>query len=114
MLMTTDDAEGQARMGAFLQGLQHLGWVDGRNVRIETRWTFGQAAAPPSSVMNSRRFMSNTENLRLLPVIPNIDRELPLASDLLPYHDIFAVDFLRCRTLGLEAQGPDFTRCRGP
>jgi len=74
----------------------------------------GHAAAPPSSVIKSRRFMSNTENLRLLPLIPNIDRELPLASDLLPYHDIFAVDFLRCRTLGLEAQGSDFTRCRGP
>ena len=35
VLMTTDDAEGQARMGAFLQGLQQLGWTDGRNVRIE-------------------------------------------------------------------------------
>ena len=43
VLMTTDDAEGQARMGAFLQGLQHLGWVDGRNVRIEARWTVGKA-----------------------------------------------------------------------
>ena len=44
--MTTDDAEGQARMGAFLQGLQHLGWVDGRNVRIEARWTFGREFIP--------------------------------------------------------------------
>jgi hypothetical protein len=43
VLMTTDDAEGQARMGAFLQGLQHLGWVDGRNVRVEARWTVGKA-----------------------------------------------------------------------
>ena len=43
VLMTTDDAEGQARMRAFLQGLQHLGWVDGRNVRIEARWTVGKA-----------------------------------------------------------------------
>jgi putative ABC transport system substrate-binding protein len=43
VLMTTDDAEGQARMEAFLQGLQHLGWVDGRNVRIEARWTVGKA-----------------------------------------------------------------------
>ena len=30
-------------MRAFLQGLQHLGWVDGRNVRIEARWTVGKA-----------------------------------------------------------------------
>jgi ABC-type uncharacterized transport system substrate-binding protein len=34
----TDDSEHQARFVAFLQGLQQLGWVDGRNVRINTRW----------------------------------------------------------------------------
>jgi len=32
------DAEAQARVGAFLQGLQALGWAIGRNVRIEYRW----------------------------------------------------------------------------
>jgi putative ABC transport system substrate-binding protein len=32
------DLVGQARLGAFLQGLQQLGWADGRNVRINTRW----------------------------------------------------------------------------
>jgi putative tryptophan/tyrosine transport system substrate-binding protein len=35
------DPEGQARLAAFLQGLQGSGWVDGRNVRIETRWSAG-------------------------------------------------------------------------
>src|SRR5215212_6338687 len=34
----TDDSEYQTRFGAFLQGLQQLGWADGRNVRIDTRW----------------------------------------------------------------------------
>src|SRR5215467_5299641 len=33
-----DDGEFQARLAAFLQGLQQLGWTDGRNVRIDTRW----------------------------------------------------------------------------
>ena len=32
------DQGGQARLTAFLQGLQSLGWADGRNVRIEYRW----------------------------------------------------------------------------
>ena len=39
------DAEGQARLTAFLQGLQGLGWTDGRNVRFETRWAAGEADA---------------------------------------------------------------------
>src|SRR4051812_48784870 len=30
--------EYQARLGAFLQALAQLGWTEGRNVRIETRW----------------------------------------------------------------------------
>jgi putative tryptophan/tyrosine transport system substrate-binding protein len=31
-----DDAVYQARLAAFLGGLQQLGWADGRNVRIDT------------------------------------------------------------------------------
>ncbi|MBV9533255.1 MAG: ABC transporter substrate-binding protein [Bradyrhizobium sp.] len=38
-----DDAEGQARFAAFLQGLRHLGWTDGYNVRIDYRWGGGNA-----------------------------------------------------------------------
>jgi putative ABC transport system substrate-binding protein len=34
-----DDAEFQTQVGAFLQALAQLGWVIGRNVRIDTRWT---------------------------------------------------------------------------
>jgi ABC-type uncharacterized transport system substrate-binding protein len=33
-----DDPEMQARIGAFEQELARLGWTDGRNVRIDTRW----------------------------------------------------------------------------
>jgi ABC-type uncharacterized transport system substrate-binding protein len=35
---TADNTEFQARVGAFLQGLQQSGWSIGRNVRIDTRW----------------------------------------------------------------------------
>ncbi len=38
MSTAEDDAESKARIAAFLQGLQQLGWADGRNVRIDTRW----------------------------------------------------------------------------
>src|SRR5262249_32678941 len=36
-----DDQEGQARVAALKQGLQELGWTDGRNIQIETRFGGG-------------------------------------------------------------------------
>jgi ABC-type uncharacterized transport system substrate-binding protein len=43
VLMNTaaDDAEGQARLIAFVQGLQQLGWTNSQNMRIEVRWGAG-------------------------------------------------------------------------
>jgi ABC-type uncharacterized transport system substrate-binding protein len=39
-----DDVDAQARHAAFLQGLQHLGWTEGRNVRVDARWAAGSTA----------------------------------------------------------------------
>jgi putative ABC transport system substrate-binding protein len=41
MNLHADDPESMARLTAFLQTLQELGWTDGRNVRIDTRWAAG-------------------------------------------------------------------------
>ena len=41
--LVADDPEAQARLAAFLQGLQELGWAVGRNMRIEYRWGAGDA-----------------------------------------------------------------------
>jgi ABC-type uncharacterized transport system substrate-binding protein len=38
MHWTAEDAEGQARLAAFTQALKQLGWNNGRNLRIDTRW----------------------------------------------------------------------------
>ena len=38
------NSEQQSWLGAFLKALQELGWIDGRNVRIDTRWATTNAA----------------------------------------------------------------------
>ena len=42
MSASTDDPEGLARVTSFAQGLQELGWRDGRDVRIDYRWCSGR------------------------------------------------------------------------
>jgi putative tryptophan/tyrosine transport system substrate-binding protein len=46
VLMNTgaDEPESQARLAAFMQGLQELGWAVGRNLRIDYRWSPGDLA----------------------------------------------------------------------
>ena len=39
-----DEAEAQARLLAFLQGLADAGWAVGRNLRIDYRWSVGNQA----------------------------------------------------------------------
>jgi putative tryptophan/tyrosine transport system substrate-binding protein len=43
MPFIAEDPEGQARLMAFGQGLQQLGWAVGSNLRIDTRWGAGDA-----------------------------------------------------------------------
>jgi hypothetical protein len=43
MSLSADDPQGQARLKAFVQGVQQLGWTDGSNMRIDTRWSAGNA-----------------------------------------------------------------------
>jgi putative ABC transport system substrate-binding protein len=43
MGLAADDAESQARLAAFAQGLQHSGWIVGQNVRVDYRWGAGNA-----------------------------------------------------------------------
>jgi len=49
-----DDPEGQARLTAFVQGLQQLGCADGRNVRMDVRWTAGVPRATESESPHAR------------------------------------------------------------
>ena len=44
------DPEAQAYVAAFREGLQKLGWTEGRNIRIDTRW------AAPADAESMQRF----------------------------------------------------------
>jgi putative ABC transport system substrate-binding protein len=44
MQATADEPEPQARLAAFVQGLEEKGWSIGRNLRIDTRWSMGDFA----------------------------------------------------------------------
>jgi putative ABC transport system substrate-binding protein len=52
------DREGQARIAAFLDTLQRLGWTDGRHVRIEYRWSAGDAGREKASAPAHSGFSS--------------------------------------------------------
>src|SRR6266705_51915 len=41
MNLAAADPIGQVRLAGFVQELQAAGWADGRDVRIDTRWTGG-------------------------------------------------------------------------
>jgi putative ABC transport system substrate-binding protein len=50
MAIAESDKEGQDRVAAFRERLKELGWVEGRNIRIDTRW------AMPSDAEARQRF----------------------------------------------------------
>jgi putative tryptophan/tyrosine transport system substrate-binding protein len=77
-----DDPEGQARAGAFRQGLQTLGWNEGKNLSIDWYWTAGDvgrihgdvtqlAAHPPDIVVaNGRVILSEAvQVIRSTPIV---------------------------------------------
>jgi ABC-type uncharacterized transport system substrate-binding protein len=43
MTLADKDSEGQLRVAAFRQELEKLGWIEGRNIRLEYRWAAGDA-----------------------------------------------------------------------
>jgi len=49
MFLAADDPEARPRMAAFTEGLQRLGWTEGRNIQIQMRWGAG-------NVQRSRKF----------------------------------------------------------
>src|SRR5215475_3812920 len=59
-----DDPEGQARIAAFRQALQALGWSEGRNVQFIYRWSGGDVA-------HARQFAKELLDLRSDVILAN-------------------------------------------
>src|SRR5271169_3497074 len=62
------DSQGQAQIAAFRDGLQKLGWTEGRNTRIDTRWatpadtTMSQKSSVPQAAISlSQALMSDKQ-----------------------------------------------------
>jgi len=58
LMGVADDREGQARGTALKQGLQELGWTDGRNISIETRFAGADAGRIRSYAAEPTRWSS--------------------------------------------------------
>jgi len=68
------DREGQARITAFLDTFQRLGWTDGRNVRIEYRWGAGDAERIKGSVTELVRLAPDVIVVATSPALTELQR----------------------------------------
>jgi putative tryptophan/tyrosine transport system substrate-binding protein len=57
ILYSQTDREGQTRIAAFLDTLQRLGWIEGRTIAIDYRWTGGDAGREKASAAELVRSM---------------------------------------------------------
>jgi putative ABC transport system substrate-binding protein len=77
-----DDAQGQARLAAFRQGMQDLGWSEGRNIRFDIRFSEGDtgrarayaaellALAPNAILANTAQVVSAfQQQTRTIPIV---------------------------------------------
>jgi ABC-type uncharacterized transport system substrate-binding protein len=86
--LAADDPMGQARVAAFVQGLQAAGWTDGRNLQIDTRWS----AADPG---NYRKYAAELVALGLDVVLASTTAavvQLKQASRTVPIVFVSAID----------------------
>jgi hypothetical protein len=66
VLMALDENLGQAFYAAFREGLQRLGWAEGRNIRIDTRWaTARDVELRQRFAEGARRAAARPEDLHL-------------------------------------------------
>ena len=76
-----NDAESQARVAAFRQGLESLGWIEGRNIRIDYRFAAGDADrihAYVSELVNSTPDLIVANTSPVLAVLKQMTSTIPI------------------------------------
>ena len=69
MNLAADDPEGQARVAAFLQGLQEAGWAVGRNAQVDIRWGMNDAER---SRQNATELVALTPDVLFATTFPTV------------------------------------------
>jgi ABC-type uncharacterized transport system substrate-binding protein len=77
------DTESEAWIQAFKQELAHLGWVDGRNVQFDERWTtdnMDTVRSQAASLMASNPDVVVATGGRVIPVLMHLSRSIPIVA----------------------------------
>jgi|SRR5262245_53990953 len=111
----SDDPAQQSRVLAFAQALAQSGWTEGRNVRIDIRWSVGTADDTARYAAELVALALRAQKLRAYPAMPPLIREkLPdgtvertIALGLMPSegargHEIVGVNMIRRSVLRFE------------
>jgi len=75
LMSTADDSDGQARVTALREGLQKLGWSEGRNLRIDTRWAAGNVDRMRTYVTEMVRSMPDVILANSSPIVAALRQE---------------------------------------
>jgi putative ABC transport system substrate-binding protein len=78
MPFARDDPEGQARVTAFLQGLQKLGWTEGRNLQIEYRWSTGDLQKAATELVTLSADVIFTNSTPAVAALQQATRSVPI------------------------------------
>jgi putative ABC transport system substrate-binding protein len=93
MAYDASDQEGQAWVAAFREGLHKLGWTEGRNIQIDSRWAAADAesrrrfakelvALAPDLILtqNTPTTLAMMEQTRAIPILFASSPRLPSAA----------------------------------
>src|SRR6516162_4469548 len=78
MPLARDNPEAQARITAFLQALQKLGWTEGRNLQIEYRWGIGDLQKAAAELVASSPDVIFANSTQAVAALQQATRSVPI------------------------------------